>query len=158
MIEAKLTVECPGLINAIENLAAALLDGKAIANILAAGRAKRANEPTPVQPQWAPPPTTPAQFSAQTAPVPPPPQAVPAPAPVAPPLTTQPMPVPTAPAPAYTLDQLMNAGAALASTSPENAQKAMGLLAQFGVQSVTELRSEQVGAFATALRGLGARI
>lgn len=65
-------------------------------------------------------------------------------------------PVPTAPAPTYTLDQLGNAGAALASAG--KVQEAMTLLKQFNVQSIQELDPKQYGAFATALRGLGAPI
>ena len=34
----------------------------------------------------------------------------------------------------------------------------MNLLHNFGVSAVTELKPEQTGAFATALRGLGAKI
>lgn len=57
--------------------------------------------------------------------------------------------------PQYTLDQLGKAGAELMKTRQ---QDVLNLLAQFGVQALTQLPREQYVAFATALRGLGANI
>jgi len=50
----------------------------------------------------------------------------------------------------------MTAGAALIDTGKIN--ELMGLLNNFGVQAVTHLKPEQLGAFATELRKLGAQI
>lgn len=88
------------------------------------------------------------------------PQAAPAatPAPTAPPA----MPAPSAPtaapttAPVYTVDQIAKAGAELAQAG--KMPQLMALLQQYGVQAVTQLRPEQYGEFATALRGLGAQL
>lgn len=75
----------------------------------------------------------------------------PAPAPSAPPVTT----APTA-APQYTLEQLTKAGADLAQAGKMD--QLLALLTQYGVQAVTQLPPAQYGAFATALRGLGAAL
>ncbi|MBR1602203.1 MAG: hypothetical protein IJ667_02045 [Synergistaceae bacterium] len=85
------------------------------------------------------------------------PKAQPAPAPVAP----QPQPasvssVPLASAPQFTVDQIMNAGAALMDAG--KIEDLMNLLHSFGVQAVMELKPEQLGAFATEMRKLGAAI
>lgn len=86
------------------------------------------------------------------------PDPVPAPAPVQAPVTPAPVPapVPVAPAPAYNRDQIMTAGAALIDAGKIN--ELMGLLNSFGVQAVTQLKQDQLGAFATELRKLGAQI
>lgn len=108
---------------------------------------------TPAQPQAAPAPATPAAMPAPAAPAAP----VSA-APAAPPA----MPAPTAPAvapttaPTYTMDQIAKAGAELAQAG--KMPQLMALLQQHGVQAVTQLRPEQYGEFATALRGLGAQL
>ena len=64
--------------------------------------------------------------------------------------------VPVAGAPAYTLDQLAKAGAALVDAG--KMESLMALLAKYGVQAVTQLPPAQYGAFATELRALGAQI
>lgn len=113
-----------------------------------------------------------AQAAAQpTAPAPGPvtPVAPPAPAQAAEPTlahvaASAPDPVPTAPpaavpvaaAPTITREQIMTAGAALIDAGKMS--ELMGLLNRFGVQAVTQLKQEQIGAFATDLRKLGARI
>lgn len=82
----------------------------------------------------------------------------PVPAPAAPVSSAPPAPaVPTTPAPGYTLDQLSKAGAGL-TADPVKREQLIALLRQFGVQAITMLPPEQYGAFATALRGLGAAI
>ena len=99
---------------------------------------------------------------------------VPASAPVAPTVAAAPVsapapvpaPVPApAPAPAiptgtpkYSIDDIARAGAMLAQQGPEKLAGLNSLLQQFGLQSVTELRSEQTPAFVQAMRGLGAQI
>lgn len=64
--------------------------------------------------------------------------------------------VPVTAAPAYTVDQLSQAGAALVDAGKMDAL--LGLLSKYAVQAITQLPPEQYGAFATDLRGLGARI
>lgn len=66
--------------------------------------------------------------------------------------------VPVAAAPAITLEQVAKAGADLIGTSPAKMPELVALLKQFGVPAVHALKPEQIGAFATALRGLGAKI
>ncbi len=66
--------------------------------------------------------------------------------------------VPLAQAPTFTLEQVSKAGADLVTVQPAKMQELMNLLAQFGVQTVNALKPEQLGAFATALRGMGAQI
>lgn len=132
MLEMKLTIEAPELANALNNLAAAL-----------------GARPFP---------------TAQQAPAAPVQQPMPAPAPAAPmpaPATTaQPnMPVagvPLAQPPKYTVDQIMAAGAQLMDAGKVN--DLMNLLHSFGVQAVMDLKPEQLGAFATTLRDMGAKI
>ena len=50
----------------------------------------------------------------------------------------------------------MTAGAALIDAGKMN--DLIGILNAFGVQAVTQLREEQLGAFATELRKLGAKL
>ena len=93
--------------------------------------------------------------SAQTLNIPQP--QVPAPAAPVPVAVAAPAPVPVTPQPpAYTLDQLAKAGAALVDAG--KMESLMALLAKYGVQAVTQLPPAQYGAFATELRALGAQI
>lgn len=80
----------------------------------------------------------------------------PAPQPVTPTGFPAGAPVPTSPAPQYTVNQIMTAGAALMDSG--KAAELMNLLQTFNVPAVTALKPEQLGAFATALRQLGAQI
>lgn len=66
--------------------------------------------------------------------------------------------VPVAPAPVYTQNQISKAGAELIAADPAKMSALRGLLAQFNVTSIPELKEEQFGAFATELRELGANI
>lgn len=109
--------------------------------------APKSTAPTPapqpvVKPTPAPPMTTPAPASAPSAPVPSP----------AVPLT------PVTEAPKYSIDDIARAGAELAQQGPDKIAALTGLLQQFGLQAVTQLRTEQMGPFVLALRGMGARI
>lgn len=101
--------------------------------------------------------------SVPTAPAASAPAASVAPVPTAP---ATPAAVPTAPvtpAPAvptsthtYTPDELAKAAMPLMDAGKQ--QELIGLVHQFGASSIPELRPEQYGAFATALRGMGAQI
>ena len=107
-------------------------------------------------------PTIPAQppMTAPPAPGVAPATTAPPPQPMTPPpaQTANPAPgmPPQAPAPAYTLDQLAKAGAALAQSG--KMEDALALLAKYGVQTVNQLPPEHYGNFATELRALGATV
>lgn len=76
-------------------------------------------------------------------------------APVTPPATPPVAPVQTS-APSYTMDDLTKAAVMLMDSGRQ--ADLLNLLAQFGVEALPALPQEQYGAFATALRGLGAQI
>lgn len=152
MIEINVTVNAPELAEALNNLAAAMKGAKPEP---AAGKTGKADKPAPVPPADYMPPADTAPAPATPAPAVTP---APAPAPVQAPVTPAPAPapVPVAPAPTYNRDQIMTAGAALIDAGKIN--ELMGLLNSFGVQAVTQLKQDQLGAFATELRKLGAQI
>ena len=154
MFEINVTVNAPELAEALNNLAAALKGAKPEP---AASKAGKADKPAPVPPADYMPPADTAPAPATPAPAVTPAPA-PAPAPVQSPVTPAPAPapVPVAPAPTYNRDQIMTAGAALIDAGKIN--ELMGLLNSFGVQAVTQLKQDQLGAFATELRKLGAQI
>ena len=143
MFEAKITIETPSLSQALNRLADAMTRHT-------------------VQPVPAAPPTAPAtvQTTPPAAPVAPPPVAPVAPAnPIPPVSTVPPAPAaPLAPAPSFTLEQIGKAGADLLRDNPNKYPELMALLGQFGISVVDQLKPEQYGPFATALRGLGAKI
>lgn len=137
MLEMKLTIEAPELANALNNLAAAL--GARPFPTAQQAPAAASTQPQPVVPQQAPAPVAP----------------MPAPATTAQPNTPV-AGVPLAQPPKYTVDQIMAAGAQLMDAGKVN--DLMNLLHSFGVQAVMDLKPEQLGAFATALRDMGAKI
>ena len=65
---------------------------------------------------------------------------------------------PVTEAPKYSIDDIARAGAELAQQGPDKIAALAGLLQQFGLQAVTQLRTEQMGPFVLAMRGMGARI
>ena len=154
MFEINVTVNAPEIAEALNNLAAALKGAKPEP---AASKTGKADKPAPVPPADYMPPADTAPAPAAPAPAVTPAPA-PAPAPVQAPVTPAPAPapVPGAPAPTYSRDQIMTAGAALIDAGKIN--ELMGLLNSFGVQAVTQLKQDQLGAFATELRKLGAQI
>ncbi len=101
--------------------------------------------PQPTAPTPAPQPAVIPQTAAPTAP------SAPAPSPVT-------HTVPVTEAPKYSIDDIARAGAELAQQGPDKIAALTGLLQQFGLQAVTQLRTEQMGPFVLALRGMGARI
>lgn len=146
MLEATLKV----IISAPELTAALLALAGASAGDRGMSAAAPASAPAAVAPAPAPAPVlTPASQPAAA------PIAAPAPVPAPQPMAA---PVPLAAAPAYTIEQLAHAGADLYMRDPAKGQQAQALLAQFGVQAVTQLPKERYGEFATALRGLGANL
>lgn len=157
MFEAKLVIEIPGL----EALAAAIAHRAqtmgAAADVLAQRRAEYGVSPAPA------PVTPPPSPAPGYAPGPAPTTGYtpgPAPAPVTPPPAPNYTPglAPTAPAPSYTPEQVGKAGADLIASNSAKMPDLLALLQQFGVPAITELKPEQLGPFATALRGLGAKI
>lgn len=90
--------------------------------------------------------------AAHTAPAP----THPAAPPVPPPAPAVPL-APTA-APSITLEQIARAGADLLTANPTIMPQLNALLQRYGVQSAQQLRPDQLGGFATDLRGLGAKI
>lgn len=158
MFEINVTVNAPEIAEALNNLAAALKGAKPEP---AASKTGKADKPAPVPPADYMPPADTAPAPAAPAPAvtpAPAPAPAPAPTPVQAPVTPAPAPapVPVAPAPTYSRDQIMTAGAALIDAGKIN--ELMGLLNSFGVQAVTQLKQDQLGAFATELRKLGAQI
>lgn len=184
MLEMKITIAAPDLVAAINNLAEAYAKNNSnplekAANALKSAAEKTktvAEQPvTPPQGTQAPQTTaasvTTAPIANPTMPVPgvplsatPAPTAAPVahavpvaqPAPaVTPAANPVPAPVPTA-APQYTLDMIATAGSALIDAGKMD--QLMGLLAKFGVASLTELSPNSYGAVASELRALGAAI
>lgn len=180
MLEMKITITAPDLAAAINNLAAAMNNGsktapveKQAAPVASAPAAQPAT--APVNPNPTPAPTVNPTIgqdgahltSATTAPpVSPVPPTVANPAPVAPapvqqaPVTQQPYvapatQVPTA-APTFTLEAIATAGTALVDAGKMDLL--MGVLAKYGIDSITKLDPSQYGIFATELRALGAQI
>ena len=173
MLEVKVTLEIPGVPEALDRLADAIASqncgckpGKAMdainERLTAAMNAAETAAPAqiPVQP-------APAQTAIAPTPAPAPVQAAaPAPAPAAPvaPVQTpavQPMPAPT-PMPAapaakkYTRDEIAKAGSVLASQG--KIPELLALLNKYGVQSVVQLSPDKYDAFAGDLRALGAAL
>lgn len=157
----------PGAVNTGAPAASAPLVPPAQAAQMTGPTAGPSNPANPTQAGFA----APAQTGAPAAPMAGPTSAYPsnpypgqapaaAPGPVAPTAPTaapaQATGVPLAPAPQYTVDQIMQAGATLMDAGKVN--ELMNLLHSFGVQAVMDLKPEQLGAFATAMRELGAKI
>ena len=139
----------PELIEVLRSLVGA---PKAAAPIMVAEQVPMP-QPAPV----AAPVPAPQPAAAPTAQVPAP---APAPAPAATPeqpaaTPEQPAPVPTTQQ-TYTMEQLAVAATQLVDAGRR--EELVGLLGQFGVQALTALPKEQYGAFATALRQMGAKI
>ena len=108
------------------------------------------------------PPTVPAASASGTA------APVPSKTPVAPIATQQPASAQEQPKtlqtaipttePTYTREDLSRAAITLMDKGPQAQQQLQQLVQSFGVMSLMELPADQYGAFATALRGLGAQI
>lgn len=108
--------------------------------------------------QAAPVPAPAAQPSPALAPVTPVPVAQPAaaPAPVAQPIAAPaPVAAPTT-ARAFRFEDIQLAATSLCDTGKR--AEVLALLAKYGIQALSALPAEQYGAFATELRGLGAKI
>ena len=158
MIEIKVTVEIPGMTEAINNLAQAIAEKKPVAVEAVKQEAPAVQASAPVAPV--------AATVAPVAPVQPPVQTAPAPAPVAPVVASVTPTVTAASAPAQqqaptaakriTLDDLSLAGAKLVDAGKMDAL--INALQNFGVAAITLLREDQYASFADCLRSLGANI
>ena len=134
-VKVTLVVTAPELTSAINNLATAISSSKVFQ--------AQPSAPMPVQVAAPAPTPVPAPIlSEPTQPV----------QPSATPIAN----VPLANAPHYTVDQIMAAGATLMDAGKVN--ELLNLLHSFGVQAVMDLKPEQLGAFATEMRKLGAAI
>ena len=120
------------------------------------GAAKQPN-PHPQSPVQQPAVTAAQRVPVATVPVQPNRRPVPS-APTQPPVPPAPIQAPVAPPPQYTMDQLQLAAGTLMDMGPQVMQQLQGLLQQYGITRVTDLRPEQMGAYAADLRRLGARI
>ena len=160
MLEARLTIEAPTLAAAMERLAQAIAQGHTGAPSVpvpppmpaqvaaAAPTAHPAPAPAPVAA-----PVAPAPAPVAAAPVSGPQATLPGSTPAAAPIAA-----PVAPAPTYTVEQIGKAGADLATQAPGKMPELLALLQKYGARAITELKPEQLGAFATELRGLGAKL
>lgn len=166
MIEIRITVDCPDLVNAATTLANALAGVKPAANHAATAAATNVSGTAPVvqygsaAPMAAQTPALPATqtVTAPAAPVNPTQTGYPS-MPTSYPSNTAPVAAaPVAQAPVFTLEQVSKAGADLITAQPAKMQDLMTLLQQYGVQTIQALPADKLGAFATALRGMGAQI
>ena len=159
MFEVKVTVEIPGLPEAINALANAMSKTTAPAQAAPAAAPVAFMNTTPAQQITVP------ESGAIAAPMPTAPAAAPAPvAPPAPAVPTQAAPAPaqvapsaTAPSEAkpLTMDDLGRAGATLIDAG--KMPQLIALLGKYGVQAVTQLQPAQFAPFADELRALGAK-
>lgn len=159
MFEIKVTVEIPGLPEALNALAGAIAKqpefvchqyGGNNHHIDNAGVVTVDFPAAPAAPAAAPTtPTTPAQTAPTTN------TAVPTPVQPAAPATAAPA-APTVPAESYTLEALSRAGAALIDDG--KMPQLLALLGKYGVQAVTQLPKDAYTAFAAELKALGARL
>ena len=139
MFEIKVTVDIPSLVEAARIIAM----GKTTAVEAKPERIEEIRN-APVMAMSAAAPIAPAPAPA---PVPAP---VPTPAPVA--------AAPVSPAPPIQRADVARAGAALLSQNPALQPQLVALLGEFKAQTVQDIPEDQLGAFATRLRGMGARI
>lgn len=148
MFEIKITIDAPELANALNNLASAIgktnvlpvLDSAPLSLTTSTAqndtKANAAQQPSTKESSSTPPMSASPIHDATANP------------------TT--LSIPLARPPRYTVDQIMQAGATLMDAGKVN--ELLNLLHSFGVQAVMDLKPEQLGAFATALRELGAKI
>ncbi|MDO4837789.1 MAG: hypothetical protein Q4B32_05290 [Clostridia bacterium] len=161
MIEIKVTVEIPGMTEAINNLAQAIADKKPVAaqaveTVKQEAPAVQVSAPVaPVEPPVTP--AAPIQPPVQTAPVPAPTTPVVAPVTPVTPAASAPeqQQAPTAAKP-ITLNDLSRAGAKLVDAGKMDA--VINALKSFGAVAITQLREDQYASFADCLRSLGATI
>ena len=151
MFEINVTIHCPDLVAAAQLLAkctGTAAPAAPVPVVTPSVPAVQATAPTQLQH----PATNPTVTAGPTIPSTICPSEAPAPA------VTAPATVPLAQAPTFTLAEISKAGADLIGANPGLLPKVNELLAQYGIQTLDKLKPDQFGAFATALRGLGAKI
>lgn len=134
MLELKIKIETPDLAAALERLAAAMTPAAGPTPTAAAAQTTATVSPTPA--------STTAASVVPTAPAPTP-------------ATTAAIPTE---GPKYTIDDIARAGSMLAMQGPEKVAALNGLLQQFGLATLTQLKPDQTSAFVQAMRGLGAQL
>ena len=166
MFEVQITVGCPDLVAAATILANAMAGVKpntnpATTNVRGTAPVAQYGSAAPMAAQTLVPPATQtitAPTPTPAAPVNPTQTGYPS-MPTSYPSNTAPVAAaPVAQAPTFTLEQVSKAGADLITTQPAKMQDLMALLQQYGVQTIQALPTDKLGAFATALRGMGAQI
>ena len=166
MFEGKLTIDVSdrlgaliaGLTDAVDGLKVHPAQGSSITPATVSPSATLAGA---VPPAFTAAPTAPMTPTAAAQAVPTAAQAEPTAAPAAPTAApAAPTAAPAAPtaAPTYTLAQISMAGAMLVQAQPAKRDELMALLQRYGTNAVANLKPEQLGAFATDLRGMGAKI
>lgn len=163
MFEVKVTVELPGIPDALNNLARAIAENGFAKPVKAVEAKAETDVPTiTITPATVPAPAPVTAPAEQPAPV----QQPVAPAPVTAPVE-QPTPIqpPVAPASApttgqpeetFTMNDLSVAGAKLVEQGKMDA--VVTLLQRFGVAAITQLKEAQYADFAKSLRAMGASI
>ena len=159
MFEIKVTVEIPGLPEALNALAGAIAKQPEVVCHQHGGNNHHIDNANVVNVDYSAAPTAPVTnpamptTPAQTAPT----INTAAPTPVQPaaPATAAPA-APTAPAESYTLEALSRAGAALIDDG--KMPQLLALLGKYGVQAVTQLPKDAYTAFAAELKALGAQL
>lgn len=158
MFEMKITIESPALVEAMNNLASAIVSGMTVKvpEVKAVAQPVQNQQTAPAAPTQEVP-----QTPVQTQPIMNVPTAAPAPtAPTQAPVQ-QTSVAPTQPAQQaaktpITLEAISRAGAALVDQG--KMQQIMGLLSKYGVQAITQLQPNTYEAFAAEMRTLGAQI
>lgn len=158
MFEVKVTIESPALVEAMNNLASAIVSGMTVKvpEVKAVAQPVQNQQTAPAAPTQEVP-----QTPVQTQPIMNVPTAAPAPtAPTQAPVQQTPV-APTQPAQQaaktpITLEAISRAGAALVDQG--KMQQIMGLLSKYGVQAITQLQPNTYEAFAAEMRTLGAQI
>lgn len=162
MFEVKVTIESPALVEAMNNLASAIVSGMTVEvpEVKAVTQPIQNQQTAPAAPVQQPTQEAP-QNPVQTQPFMNAPTAAPAPtAPTQTPVQQAPV-APTQPAQQaaktpITLEAISRAGAALVDQG--KMQQIMGLLSKYGVQAITQLQPNTYEAFAAEMRTLGAQI
>ena len=158
MFEVKVTIESPALVEAMNNLASAIVSGMTVKvpEVKAVAQPVQNQQTAPAAPTQEVP-----QTPVQTQPIMNVPTAAPAPtAPTQAPVQQTPV-APTQPAQQaaktpITLEAISRAGAALVDQG--KMQQIMGLLSKYGIQAITQLQPNTYEAFAAEMRTLGAQI
>lgn len=142
MFEIKVTIEAPEIVGAINRLADAMTVTSASAQVKAPQKTSAPKKADPAEGKQKP-------VEAPVAPDP-----APAPAPVVPDSTPAKNPEPVNEKKVLDIDTIARAGAGLIDAG--KMPQIMELLKKYGVQAVTQLKTEQLESFAKDMKDLGA--